>query len=179
MSNNRKMSKFLSGVLVSAALIAGSNAWANEEAPGNDQIDNQVDGQIIDDEIDVSQDQAVAIKLERKAASIIVGNPTLADVVAHDSSHIFVLARMVGTTNVIAVDEFGDVIINKVIHIEPTQTASVNLFKNAERFSHTCRPECGPTIAPGDDELRYKKLVDQTQRKIQLAEQAKIASKSN
>ncbi len=176
MRKNSKSIRLLTNALFGAAMIVvAPNAFANDTR----QPIAFKNEEKLQDYIDLSQDQAVSIKLERKASSILIGNPMIADVIAHDSTHIFVTGRMVGTTNVIAVDEVGDVIVNRVVHVEPTQTASVNLFKNSERFSHTCRPECGPVVAPGDEELSFKKLVDQTQRKIQLAEQSKLAGKAN
>jgi hypothetical protein len=63
--------------------------------------------------IEVLIDQAMLLRLERSAAEIIVGNPSIADVAVQTGKVLIVTGKSFGETNVIVLDAEGKVIIDR------------------------------------------------------------------
>src|SRR5258708_18142630 len=71
-----------------------------------------------DDKIAVYVDQAKLLKIPAKAATIIVGNPLIADVTLQSGGIVVVTGKGYGATNFIAMDRSGDVLVDRQIPVE-------------------------------------------------------------
>ena len=58
--------------------------------------------------IDVTIDFAKVLKLDRPAATIVIGNPGIADASVEDEQTVVLTGKAAGTTNLIVLDEQGE-----------------------------------------------------------------------
>ena len=65
------------------------------------------------DTIAVSVDQAKLVKLPGRVATLVVGNPLIADVTLQSGGVIVVTGKGYGATNVIAMDRAGDILVDR------------------------------------------------------------------
>ncbi len=92
------------------------------------------------------------LRLPKAAASIVVGNPKIADVTVQASDILFVVGRGFGETNLIILDSNGDTILNadlQVVNSLPTH--GVRLYNGTSRETYSCIPYCGPSPVLGDN----------------------------
>ena len=65
------------------------------------------------DKIAVNVDQAKLVKLPAKVATIVVGNPLIADVTLQAGGVVVVTGKGYGATNFIAMDRAGDILVDR------------------------------------------------------------------
>ncbi len=126
--------------------------------------------------LQVQIDQTVPVRLDRAAATVVVGNPAVADIAAQSNNLFFIVGRTMGTTNVVALDAAGDQIANVVIHVTSVQSGQVALHRSTFRESYSCAPNCERTQMPGDEVESYKALVEANTQKLSVAKQGREAS---
>src|SRR6187399_693637 len=81
------------------------------------------------DSILVNVDQAKLVKLPGRVATIVVGNPLLADVALQNGGIIVVTGKGYGATNFIAMDRAGDILVDRMIQVEgPTDQQLVTVY---------------------------------------------------
>jgi hypothetical protein len=99
-------------------------------------------------------DQTQLLKLPRPAGTIVVGNPTFADVTVQGQL-VFLHGRGFGTTNIIIMDEDGAEMENFEVTVQMGGSNNLALFKGgsapAYRFSFVCAPNCERTLQVGDE----------------------------
>ncbi len=114
-----------------------------------------------DDKIAVYVDQAKLLKIPAKAATIIVGNPLIADVSLQSGGIVVVTGKGYGATNFIAMDRSGDVLVDRQIQVEGPTERLVTVYRGVERESYSCAPICQRRITLGDGEDYFKTTIDQ------------------
>jgi hypothetical protein len=114
-----------------------------------------------DDAIAVSVDQAKLVKLPERVATIVVGNPLIADVTMQPGGMIVVTGKGYGATNVIAMDRRGDVLVDRVIQVGGPADQVVTIYRGVERESYSCMPICQRRVTLGDGEGYFKSTIDQ------------------
>lgn len=119
--------------------------------------------------ITVYTDQSRIITLPRPAGTIIVGNPSIADVTIQ-GQQVLLHARSFGETNVIILDEAGQHIADYEVTVQLGGSNDVAVFKGGSRFTYVCAPDCEATLRVGDDPNYFlKAVVPQQQAKIGIA----------
>lgn len=92
------------------------------------------------------------VRLPGAAASIVVGNPKIADVTVQSSDMIFVVGRGYGETNLIILDANGNTMMNADLHVVNTLPQNgVRLYNGKSRETYSCIPYCGPSPVLGDE----------------------------
>jgi hypothetical protein len=114
-----------------------------------------------DDKISVFVDQAKLLKMPAKVATIIVGNPLIADVTLQSGGIVVVTGKGYGATNFIAMDRGGDVLVDRQIMVEGPTERLVTVYRGVERESYSCAPICQRRITLGDGENYFKTAIDQ------------------
>jgi hypothetical protein len=114
-----------------------------------------------DDKISVFVDQAKLLKMPAKVATIIVGNPLIADVTLQSGGIVVVTGKGSGATNFIAMDRSGDVLVDRQIMVEGPTERLVTVYRGVERESYSCAPICQRRITLGDGEHYFKAAIDQ------------------
>jgi Flp pilus assembly secretin CpaC len=126
--------------------------------------------------IAVNVDQAKLVKLPPKVATIVVGNPLIADVTLQPGGLIVVTGKGYGATNFIAMDRAGEVLIDRVIQVEGPTDQLVTVYRGIQRESYSCMPICQRRVTLGDSDVFFKSAMDQAGS---LSSQASTAAKPN
>lgn len=84
-------------------------------------------------DIEVLIDQATMLRLERPAAEIVVGNPSIADVSVQNGKAIVLTGKSFGQTNLIVIDAQGKVIINRRVVVQEPAGGYVTVYRGKNR----------------------------------------------
>ncbi|MGP1275929.1 MAG: pilus assembly protein N-terminal domain-containing protein [Caulobacterales bacterium] len=99
---------------------------------------------------EVPADHTALIRLPGDAAAIVIGNPNVADATLYDARTIFVTGRVFGRTNMIALDDNGRVLYTSDLVVTNSGRGSVQVYRNTERQSYVCAPNCEAVPVIGD-----------------------------
>jgi hypothetical protein len=111
--------------------------------------------------IPVNIDQAKLIRLPERAATIVIGNPLVADITLQPGGVIIVTGKSYGATNFVAMDRNGEVLLERIILVESPADRIVTVYRGIERESYSCMPVCQPRITLGDSERFFKSTLEQ------------------
>jgi len=115
-----------------------------------------------DDIVAVVVDQAKVVKLPDKVATIVVGNPLIADVTLQPGGTVVVTGKGYGSTNMIAMDRAGGVLADRSIQVEGPADKLVTVFRGIERESYSCTPACQRRVTLGDGKDYFNAALGQT-----------------
>ena len=111
--------------------------------------------------IAVILDQAKIARLPEATATLIVGNPMIADVtMLKNNNTMIITGKGFGQTNLIAIDGAGSLIEEEQIQVLPAKTVLV-LQSGSSRISYACNPACMPTVQLGDDDKTFTEVGTQ------------------
>jgi mevalonate kinase len=116
----------------------------------------------LDDAISVNVDQAKLFKLPNRAATIVVGNPLIADVTLQNGGIIVVTGKGYGATNFIAMDKSGEVLVDRTIQVEGPSDRLVTVYRGVERETYSCMPVCQRRVTLGDDDKYFQSVLGQS-----------------
>lgn len=102
------------------------------------------------DGVSVLLDQARMIKLPERAATVVVGNPLIADVTIQPGGVAVVNARGYGVTNFIVLDRSGTVLTEQLVTVKGPYAKTVVVHRGMRRETYSCAPFCEPRITLGD-----------------------------
>lgn len=111
--------------------------------------------------ISVEIDHARVLKVPRPAATVIVGNPAIADVSVQDAGTMVLTGRSYGITNLIVLDEAGRTMVDESIGVKSFEEGTVRIYRQAERETLSCSPECEPTVTIGDNDASFARSASQ------------------
>jgi hypothetical protein len=129
------MSKLPRCLLALAALLG---AAASQKAIAADTV------------VDVFIDQATLVRLDRQAAEIVVGNPSIADVAIQNGKTLVVTGKSFGETNLIVMDADGKVFVNRRLIVQEPRSGFVTVYRGNARQTLHCAPYCTPPLVIGD-----------------------------
>lgn len=113
------------------------------------------------DTIAVNVDQAKLVRLPGKVATIVVGNPLIADVTLQPGGMIVVTGKGYGATNFIALDRGGEILVDRQIQVEGPSDRLVTVFRGIERESYSCLPICQRRVTLGDSDNYFSTTMGQ------------------
>jgi len=113
------------------------------------------------DKIAVNVDQAKLVRLPAKVATIVVGNPLIADVTLQTGGIVVVTGKGYGATNFIAMDRSGDILVDRLIQVEGPMDQVVTVYRGIDRESYSCMPICQRRVTLGDGDSYFKATMDQ------------------
>lgn len=113
------------------------------------------------DMISVNVDQAKLVKFPEKIATIVVGNPLIADVTLQPGGMVVVTGKGYGATNVIALDRSGAVLMDRTVQVEGPTDKVVTVYRGTLRESYSCTPDCARRVTLGDAEVYFKSTMEQ------------------
>ena len=111
--------------------------------------------------ISVNVDQAKLVKMPERIATIVVGNPLIADVTLQPGGLVVVTGKGYGATNVIAMDRRGEVLMDRVIYVEGPSDKVVTIYRGVDRESYSCMPVCQRRVTLGDTDGYFKSTMEQ------------------
>jgi Flp pilus assembly secretin CpaC len=113
-------------------------------------------------DVAVILDQAKLIKLPEKVATVVVGNPLIADASLQPGGLMVVTGKGYGTTNLIVLDRSGAVLMEKTIEVQGPREHIVVLYRGIERETLSCTPNCQRRITLGDSNAYFTSTIGQT-----------------
>ena len=111
--------------------------------------------------IAVNVDQAKLVRLPTRVATIVVGNPLIADVTLQTGGIVVVTGKGYGATNFIAMDRAGEILVDRVIQVEGPADKIVTVYRGNEHQSYSCMPICQRRVTLGDGEDFFKAAIEQ------------------
>jgi len=111
--------------------------------------------------VSVNVDQARLVKLPARVATIVVGNPLIADVALQSGGVLVVTGKGYGATNFIAMDRSGEVLVDRLIQVEGPTDQLITVYRGVERESYSCMPVCQRRVTLGDGDTYFKSAMDQ------------------
>jgi Flp pilus assembly secretin CpaC len=122
--------------------------------------------------VTVLVDQATLVRLERPAAEIVVGNPSIADVSVQSSKLLVVTGKSFGETNLIVMDADGKVVANRQLIVQEPRTGFVTMYRGVARQTLHCAPNCTPPLVIGDTPENFGAVANQITTKQSISQSA-------
>jgi Pilus formation protein N terminal region len=132
----RRQHRLTRALLMSAAFLAAAVTMGSVRAA---------------DFITVYLDQAKVTKLPDRVATLVIGNPLIADVTLQRGGMIIITGKGYGITNLIALDAAGAVLREQSIEVRGPREDVVVVYRGVNRESYSCTPNCERRITLGDN----------------------------
>lgn len=120
-------------------------------------------------DINVTIDQAKLVKVPEKAATIVLGNPLIADATVQSGGLMVITGKGYGRTNIIALDRGGKVLMDGSIEVRGPRGDVIVVYKGIKRETYACAPFCEKRITLGDDPGYFDAVIGQTVSRNALA----------
>jgi Flp pilus assembly secretin CpaC len=139
----RRLSRLSAWTIIAAALFGVSAARA--------------------DTISVNVDQAQIMKLPDRVATVVIGNPLIADAALQNGGVLVITGKGYGTTNLLALDRKGDVVMDKIVQVLGASSSNlVVVYRGTERETYSCAPNCEHRITLGDSQGYFSTTLGQS-----------------
>lgn len=115
------------------------------------------------DTITVNVDQAQIMKLPDRVATVVIGNPLIADAALQKGGILVITGKGYGTTNMLGLDRGGQVVLDKTVEV--LGAAGNNLvvvYKGIERETYSCAPDCEHRLTLGDSQGYFNSTLSQS-----------------
>jgi len=116
-------------------------------------------------------DRAKIVRIAGEVGSVIVGNPSFADV-SVQKKFIIVHGRNFGQTNILVLDEDGETMADLEVTIVKGPDRNVSVYRAGKKASYACAPKCESTLQVGDDDGYFETVKKSIETKMGLAKQA-------
>ena len=101
--------------------------------------------------VTVKVNMARILRINAPAATVIIGNPGIADITIQDPQTLVLTGKSFGQTNLIVLDTLGNPVADTVVQVVQDQADIVTVYMGNARNSYTCTPVCQPMVMLGDD----------------------------
>jgi Flp pilus assembly secretin CpaC len=98
------------------------------------------------DALVVPIDHSARLTVAGSAASVLVGNPAVADVTVVDSHTLFVQGRGYGATDVIVLSQNGETLYSGDIVVSAPSSGRVSVYRGGDRTDLACAPACSVSV---------------------------------
>jgi hypothetical protein len=151
--------------VIAALLVFGASKPAAAQNAGPD--------------VTVLIDQASLLRLERPAAEIIVGNPSIADVSVQSGKVLVLTGKSYGQTNLMVMDADGRVMINRKLIVQDPRVGYVTLYRGSARITLDCAPHCTTPLVIGDDPDYFESISKEIKTKQGIGQTSAEGSKQS
>ncbi|MEL7480640.1 MAG: pilus assembly protein N-terminal domain-containing protein [Pseudomonadota bacterium] len=122
-------------------------------------------------QINVEANKSLAVRISKgDAASVVIGNPNIADVSVHDENLLFITGRTFGTTNLLVFNNAGEQLYSGDVVVTTNTSSLVTIRRAGENFSFDCTPECRSVLVIGDEAVYFDRNFDQTEDLQELSQ---------
>jgi len=132
--------------------------------------------------LSVAVDHSQMTLLTSDPGTVILGNPSIADV-SLNGRQLFIHGRSSGETNLMVFDQGGNKIIDYAVSVTQDGANSVILFAGTgagtSRLSYVCAPNCDRAMIVGDNSTAFSDLVTNNQMKNGFAQGVKSSAPSS
>lgn len=103
------------------------------------------------DGVTVNVNMARILRINSPAATVIIGNPGIADVTIQDPKTLILTGKAFGETNLIILDAIGNPIADTLISVVAQDANQLTVYQGTARTTLICDPVCEATPMLGDD----------------------------
>ena len=103
-----------------------------------------------DDTVVVHLDEARVIKLPDRAATVVVGNPLIADLSVQPGGLAVITGKSYGATNFLIMDKSGAVLTEHTVEVQGPTDKIVVVYRGINRATYSCTPECAARVTLAD-----------------------------
>jgi hypothetical protein len=125
--------------------------------------------------ITVEIDQSQLVMLTTDPATVVVGNPSIADI-SLNGKQMFLHGHSFGETNIMVFDASGNKIVNYYVSVAHRTDNQVTLFAastrhldSVDRYTYTCAPNCEGNMMVGDSSAFFGNTMGNSQAKYKFA----------
>ena len=119
------------------------------------------------DTVTVSVDEARIMKLPENVATIVIGNPLIADATLQNGGILVLTGKGFGSTNMLALNRSGKIVLDTTVQVTgPGSADLVVVYKGVERESYSCAPECEKRLTLGDSMNYFGNVLGQSGARI-------------
>jgi hypothetical protein len=86
--------------------------------------------------------QSVHVPVGGTVANVIVTNPAVADVIVVDSHSVIVQGKGSGTSQIMALDTAGHVLLDSVVTVNGARSSAITLYRGLVGQEISCTPRC-------------------------------------
>jgi Flp pilus assembly secretin CpaC len=106
--------------------------------------------------INVVLDRATVLRLPEKVATIVIGNPSIADGSLQAGGLLVVTGKGYGNTNLLALNRQGDTLAEYVVNVSaPKDDNKLTIYRGVERETWSCAPKCEHSVMLGDSNTYF------------------------
>jgi Flp pilus assembly secretin CpaC len=113
------------------------------------------------DTVTIVLDQATIARLPDRVATLVIGNPMVADASIQPGGMMILTGKGYGTTNLVALDRDGAVLMNRSILVTGPQDHVVVVYRGINRESYSCAPNCERRVTLGDTQEFFEQNLNQ------------------
>ena len=168
------------------AIMFGVSGWCSAATVGviaANYVFSAVEAKASENESDqslvVTVDRAKIFRVSRPARTVIIGNPSIADATVEDERTLVLTGRSFGVTNLIILDEKGDLIVDRTVVVRGHETNTVRIYRRASRETYACAPICEPTLTIGDNQDTFNFANEQIRARNALNEENSTPEEAN
>jgi hypothetical protein len=122
------------------------------------------------DSLSVNVDEARIMHLPEGVGTVVIGNPLIADATLQPGGILVLTGKGYGTTNLLALDRKGSVLLTKTIEVvSPKGADLVVVYRGTERESYSCSPLCERRITLGDSVPYFNNSLGESGARNQAA----------
>lgn len=126
------------------------------------------------DSLSINVDQAHVLQLPDRVATIVIGNPLIADATLQSGGVLVVTGKGYGSTNLLALDRGGRILMSKTVQVLGAGNDDiVVVYKGVERETYSCASECERRITLGDSQNYFNNTMAQSATRNGQAQSAK------
>ena len=113
--------------------------------------------------VTINLDQAQVLQLPDQVATIVIGNPLIADATLQSGGVLVVTGKGYGATNLLALDRAGRILMSKTVQVLGAGTEDiVVVYKGVERETFSCASDCERRITLGDAPAYFNATLTQS-----------------
>ncbi len=124
-------------------------------------------------------DRSQLMQLNADPGTVVVGNPSMADV-SLNGRQLFISGHSAGETNLMVFDQSGEKIADYDITVMQVGENAMTVFKGSaggvERLSYACAPICERSMIVGDDSRELSSLIGNNGTKLSFKQSVKDTS---
>ena len=140
-AHSRSVSWFARMVMLLCGLFA-STAYAQQEPEYHDFSTPPIIAVL---------DYAKIIEIPEDTRTIVLGNPSIADVTLSGKNRAIITAKGFGYTNFVLIDKNGSIISDRNIRVVKTNYKKVVIRRRTDQYTYVCDPHCEKTVELGDN----------------------------
>jgi hypothetical protein len=114
------------------------------------------------DTVSIRLDQAHIMQLPDRVATIVIGNPLIADATLQGGGVLVVTGKGYGSTNLVALDRTGRVLLSHTVQVLGASAQDVIVYKGIERETYSCASDCERRITLGDSPAYFNSNLSES-----------------